>query len=521
LALFFNLVVLREGRSRAKQMADIFLSFSKQRNIWKRKFVETSLLGTKLRVLDYEDRPVVAGNLDDELDARIELAAGFVALIDEAYTKSTVCVREFEFAVDRFGIDSKKFGAVVLDTPGRDFVKSRFEAHPGRIYVDLADAGGGDPRDLDEERDVRTIRHFAQSLIDAILPEILPTRPVGTRPVPRPPRVIVLGVPYGGSSTGIATLRQQLMQGLKNGGIDAAQWNDDWVTSGPSELVKKALSADHPPMFVLPLDRSFAAYYQKTTLQGFVRTALGGLANGGQRQLPKCVVWCPENSPPGFGGDGTVVADSDDALRNDSQIKLIEWLRAELGIATWKTAVISVEGLKVGDKSAANKIGWSLKDILVPAVRDICRPPEPVLTSFYSFEEKTPKTVRLEAELGRQLKQFVGSGVAILTVHDLALNVAPDWPTAYNALQQKISRYQRLLNRITDQNLLNSSRIVKIAIVMTNREFKVGPDIYADDDKVAAWKVIGMSDRGDGTIEVEPEDSAMFTDAVCSVVSTL
>jgi hypothetical protein len=30
-----------------------------------------------------------------------------------------------------------------------------------------------------------------------------------------------------------------------------------------------------------------------------------------------------------------------------------------------------------------------------------------------------------------------------------------------------------------------------------------------------------MSDRGDGTIEVEPEDSAMFTDAVCSVVSTL
>jgi hypothetical protein len=496
-------------------MTDIFLSFSKQRNIWKRKFVETSLLGTKLRVLDYENRPVVAGSLDDELDARIDLSAGFVALIDEAYTKSPICVREFEFAVGRFGVDTKEFGAVVLDTPGRDFVNSRFKAHPGRIYVDLADAGGDNPRDLDEERDVQTIRHFAQSLIDAILPEISQTPPA-----PRPPRVIVLGVPYGESSADIATLRHQLMQGLKNGGIDAAQWNDDWVASGPSELVKKALSADHPPMFVLPLDRSLAAYYQKTTLQGFVRTALGGLANDGQRQLPKCVVWCPENSPKAFGGNGTVVADSDDALRNDSQIKLIEWLRAELGIATWKTAVISVEGLKVGDKSAANKIGWSLKDILLPAVRDICRPPEPVLTSFYSFEEKTPKTMRLEAELGRQLKQFVGSGVAILTVHDLSLNVAPDWPTAYNALQQKISRYQRLLNRITDQNLLNSSRIVKIAIVMTNREFKIGPEIFADDDKVA-WKVIGMSDRGDGTIEVEPEDSAMFTDAVCSVVSTL
>jgi hypothetical protein len=492
-------------------MTDIFLSFSKQRNIWKRKFVETSLLGTKLRVVDYENRPVVAGSLDEELDARIKLSAGFVALVDEAYTKSPVCVREFEAAVSQFGIDTKKMGAVVLDTPGRDFIKSRFRTQPERIYVDLADAGGDNPRNLDEERDVQTIRHFAQSVIDAILQEIPPPVPI--------PRVIVLGVPVGASSAHIATLTQQLMQGLKSGGIDAVQWNDDWVASGPSELVKKALLADHPPIFVLPLDRSLAVYYKKTTLQDFVRTALGELANGARRLLPNCVVWCPDNSPPNFGGNGVVAASSDDVLRNDSQVKLIEWLRAELGIATWKTAVISVEGLKAGDKSAANKIGRSLKDILLPAVKDICRPPEPVLTSFYSFEEKA-KAASLETELARQLKQFVDSGVAILTIHDLSLDIAPDWPTAYNDLQQKISRYQRLINRITDRNLLNSSRIVKLAIVMTNREFKIGSEIFADDDNVG-WKVIGMSDRGDGTIEVEPEDSAMFTDAVCSVVRTL
>jgi hypothetical protein len=500
---------------------DIFLSFATQRNVWKNKFVEVSQLGNKLRVLDYRDRPLVAGGLSQALEDRLKDCRGFIALIDEAYTKSDACIDEFTFAARQFGLDSDCFGAVVLDSPGREFMQARRKAASSkRIYVDLVGTLGSGPRSLDDDRDVQTILRFAEGLLKAVT-EAAPATP---RAGPTP-RVIVLGLPLGASSDEIVTQRRHLLEALGKNGIPSTVWDDGWTASQTPDLVKKALAADRPPLLVLPVDKAIAFYFSKMTLREAVRKALGHSVARTERQLPKCVVWCPVDPPPTFIGNESAGTDTDDCLRSDPLPKLIEWLRAELGIATWKTAVISVEGFnpKKSDEAnvnAANKIGRHLRDILLPKVRDICRPPEPIVTNLYPFEsQKVDVKVDVE-ELARQLKNYVGSGVAVLTIHDLSLGMAPDWPTAYSDLKLKISSYQKLINKIIDQKSIDPSRIVKLAIVMSNREFKLGSEIYGDDELVG-WKIIGMSLLNDGTIDVEASDTQLFTDAVCCVVNTL
>lgn len=502
-------------------MPDVFLSFATQRNVWKNKFVEVSQLGNKLRVLDYKNRPLVAGDLNQALGERLSDCEGFIALVDEAYTKSDACIEEFKLAASKFGLDSDRFGAIVLDSPGRDFVTAELRgARLERIYVDLVGPGGGAPRGLDDDQDVQTVIRFADRLFKAVseVPLLTPR----SRPTPR---VIVLGLPLGASSKEIVKQRRQLLEALEQNRIPAAVWGDGWTESQIPDPVKKALAADRPPLLVLPVDNAIAFYFSKMTLRDAVGKALGQPLAGTQRQLPKCVVWCPLDPPSLFCVNESAGADPDDSLRSDPLPKLIDWLRAELGIATWKTAVISVEGFNPrksneANVNAANKIGRHLRDILLPAVRDICRPPEPIVTNLYPFDsQKADVKVDVE-ELARQLKNYVGSGVAVLTIHDLSLGMAPDWPTAYNDLKLKISSYQKLINKVIDQKSIDPARIVKLAIVMSNREFKLGSEIYGDDELVD-WKIIGMSLLPDGTIEVEASDTQLFTDAVCGVVNAL